>query len=766
MIADVVLPGRRFQVFTYRVPPPLLSLIHVGVAVMVPLSRAVVYGVVVKVGTTSGTVSGSKFLQNRSIRDILSLASHSEQPPIDHHLLELVKRIAEYYMAPFAACLRLLVPPHSVKVIKRMFITEKGRQAHSFGEGTSEAQAVLGRLSRRSQGLLRSSLIRGVSHPNSLFDRLKKRGWIVEQATVPIENTELPPKAMSLKFNTKKGREDLDLFEDCVTNKEAETLSMDDKGEVTQSLKDWIDSIDLTRHQELFVVDSDLMRREKLVLLVKRVRSNSQASLILTPEVHQAESLAAELRGIWKDSVEVVHGRIPANDRARRWERIRQGHAMVVVGTRSALFLPVANLGLIWVEQEDDDSYKEEHFPYYHAREVARMRGELEGAVTVYGASCPSLQHYAENQNNSMPQILHFRQPLPPIQVVDLGSLPYGTWLSPVLKETVTCGLQSGDQAILFLNQKGFSSVLACEDCGQASSCPLCGVPCKLYQRPARLVCSYCANVQDAPESCPSCQGRVFRLSGIGTQRLEEEISRMFPSAAVARVDGDTIHDPQQVREIFRKFEQGAIHILMGTELLLHQSSLPSAKIVGFLQADIGLHVPDFRSAERTFKVLYEALNLVIPDQSRASIILQTRMPDHHVIKAISQQDSRIFYEQELELRKALEYPPFNQIILLIIIGPPTKKFQQVVNYVHQKIRDLEVKATPGQGIVQPGKILGPIMSNKHGNRKKRRVLFLIKTGFLENTRQHLRSIIHELEAKGELDSMIVEVNVDPIEIQ
>jgi primosomal protein N' (replication factor Y) len=455
--------------------------------------------------------------------------------------------------------------------------------------------------------------------------------------------------------------------------------------------------------------------------------------------------------------------------RSDRWERIRQGVVQVVVGTRSSLFLPIPNVGLIWINQEEDPSYKDEHLPYYHAREVARMRGECEQALVVYGSTRPSLEMYGRFRKQVSKELEHSGQEVPQVKVVDARSLVSGTILSTALFTRMTQALDEGEQVILLLNRKGFSGSLLCRDCGLAPKCSSCVVPLKLYQRPSRLVCSYCGAIRQTPETCPTCQGRVFRFPGMGTQQLEEEVIRLFPSVSVARFDRENVKTAEAAREMLRQFRQRDIQVLIGTELLVHRSNPPTANVIGLPQADLGLHIPDFRSAERTFQMLSKALALARDGRERADVILQTSIPDHHVVKAIGQQRPRIFYDQELELREVLGYPPVTHVILLVVTGTQASRVQAVVEFLRQRLSRVEVMGASGEegnGILGMPMVLGPMASKKPGRLKKNRMLFLIKTLDLSKTQRGLREIHLEYEKEFPKDSVVYEVNVDPIEIQ
>ncbi|MGP0594136.1 replication restart helicase PriA [Nitrospira sp. T9] len=771
MLADVVLPARRFQVFTYQVPPHLLSLLYVGSPVVVPLGSTVVSGVVVTLFEAPNPYSQQTKLHQKSLRAILSLEADAGNRPLEHNLLQLVEKISDYYLAPLAACLRLIVPPHSIPVGRRISLTDDGRQALLDRSLASDVQLMLRKLEQASRGLLRSSLMRTIKNGSDILTRAKKKGWIIEQTTLPSGS-----KAQSPVRGIRVGRNSMHSVSRGLFD------SPEESGELPESLqrsassfkdnrkwKQLFSAVQAGGFQEVPVVGSELVRQDLLFTIIETILNKDRRVLILAPEVQQAEILGEQIRRVGNIQVEVYHGHLSKIVRAARWERIRQGDVQVVVGTRSALFLPVPNLGLVWINQEEDPSYKDEHLPYFHAREVARMRGECDQALVVYGSRSPSLELYGRYTEQVGEALERSSQQIPHVNMVDLRTLPYETIMSPALITRITRSLDEGEQVILLLNRKGFSGALVCRDCGKAPSCPTCGVALKLYQRPSRLVCTYCEGIQPTPETCPTCQGRVFRFSGMGTQRLEEEVRRLFPAVPVARFDRENVKTPDAADRMLRQFRQRDIGVMIGTEFLVHQSDPPTAPVIGFPQADFGLHIPEFRSAERTFQMLSKALSLARKGQEPGEVILQTRIPDHHVLTAITHQCPRMFYDQELELRDLLGYPPATHLILLVVTGEQASRVQKVVDFLHQRLKDFEGKRPPGaagKGGMGTPMVLGPMASKKPGRIKKNRVIFLMKTADLLEAQRGLQSLQREYEAEFPKDPVVVEFNVDPMDIQ
>ncbi len=773
MLADVVLPSRRFQVFTYQVPPQLSTSIHIGSPVTVPLGSTVVSGLVASVYPYESATSESQRVRYTSLKAIIAIETEPDQASPGRNLFKLVEKIADYYLVPLSACLRLIVPPYSVKMVKRLQLTEEGRAALEKPSLSEAGRTVLRKLEHAPNGLLRSSLTRSIPDAVPVLDLLKKKGWVVEKtASYSHSKGRRMPRPAPSKLTTPSLFDCLDQGHTCaVETSTTSRVSADDTSTLWPTIANAING---GGFQELSVVNTESIRRTLLMETIQAICKQGRQAMVLAPEVHQAETLAASLQTIWADLVEVYYGQLSSPVRSERWERIRQGKTQIVVGTRSALFLPFAHLGLVWVEDEQDASYKDEHLPYYHARDVARMRGEIDEALVVYGAACPSLETYSRfslpHSDPAKPfdtQVLH--EGKPKVEMVDLSSLPFGTTLAPELLQSVKRTLEAGQQVILLLNRKGFSRALICQDCGQAPQCLHCGVTLTLFHRPVRLVCSYCENSQEAPEICPSCQGVIFRYSGMGTQRLEEELANLLPSYAMARLDRENVKAVEEVIGILQRFRHKKIQILIGTELLLHQAIPPTAPLVVFPQADLGLHIPDFRSSERTFQMLSKAVALARNEQQPGHVILQTRMPDHHVLQAIYHGDSHIFYDQELELRKALGYPPVTHVILLVITGAQEYRVKGVVDFLCAQLTDCGLKGRSGaeeKGLLSLPAALGPMASQKTGSTKKNRTLFLIKTADLADTQCHLRRIRDALNDKFSRNGVVCEMNVDPVAIQ
>ncbi len=776
MLADVVLPSRRFQVFTYQIPNYLQAQVFVGSPVLIPLGSSVVSGVVVRIDGALALPRGRTANSSMVFRDILSVDDAPDHAPLDQRLLTLVEQMAKYYLAPLAACLPLIVPPSIFKAVKRLVLTDTGREALMDRSVSREEQEVLLKVSQSANGVLRSSLIRIWPKAGTVVTKLKRKKWILERSSLPARVTTRTQEDRSrspVSVSTSPVGAMGDLFEQHPPSSTLPSNPTLVSGTRIPLADEILEEGRSGTFQKHLVLGTDQERLQVVQQVTATLIQRGQRVLVLVPEVHQAEAVARQLRTTLRVSVEAYHGHLSSSARSSCWERIRLGEVQLVVGTRSALFVPLPNLGLIWVDQEEDPSYKDEHLPYYHAREVAGMRGAIEQALVVYGSNCPSLETYSafRDKMEEYSEVSSSQQPV--MHVIDMREQVSGAILAPDLIERLTQVLNEGQQAILILNRKGFSQSLLCRDCGLTPTCETCGVALKLFQRPSRLMCSYCGKRYPTPDACASCMGTVFRFSGVGTQRLEEELASLFPSHPLFRFDRDQVRTAEEGQTVLQKFRQGDIHLLIGTELLLHQPHMPSAKLVAFPQADLGLHLPDFRSAERTFRLFSKALQLArgisSTDSASGEIWLQTRMPDHHVFQAVVQHDSQVFYQQELALREALAYPPAAHLLLLVVTGAQALRVQRVVDFLGQQLKEAGMDGAllhAGHGMLGLPMVLGPLSSRKPGRLKRNRSIFLIKTFHLEETQNRLQRIQQAYDQQFSREPVVYEVHVDPLEIQ
>jgi primosomal protein N' (replication factor Y) len=400
-------------------------------------------------------------------------------------------------------------------------------------------------------------------------------------------------------------------------------------------------------------------------------------ALVLVPEITLTHQILARLRGRFGDALAVLHSGLRPGERLEQWLRLKSGAAPIAVGARSALFAPIDDLGLIVIDEEHDGAYKNEEGFRYHARDLARLRARAAGCPVVLGSATPSLEaRYAADRGELTRIVLAHRiggQPLPAVEIVDLArerdSAPRGRKLilSRPLRAALAETLRAGGQTILFLNRRGFSTRIFCFDCGHAEHCIDCDVGLVYHASDGALHCHYCEHRRPPPERCAHCGAPDTALLGLGTERLEEEVRAQFPHARIARLDRDTAARRGATEEVLRALRAGALDVLIGTQMVAKGHDFPGVRLVGVVAADVGLHLPDFRAAERTFQLLTQVAGRAGRDRAPGRVIVQTFVPDHYAIRPVRDHDYETFYAQELAHRRALGFPPLGHLASVIV---------------------------------------------------------------------------------------------------
>ncbi len=516
----------------------------------------------------------------------------------------------------------------------------------------------------------------------------------------------------------------------------------------------------------------------RLALLRKMVGltvAQGKTVLIIVGEAEISEWLADSLRGSIGREVACYHSGLPSDVRARIWEQMNRNTVRAIVGTRSAIFLPVRGMGLVWVDEEEDPALKEPQEPRYHARDVAWMRVQDEKALLVLGSSHPLIETSTlVEQNGSLLRQAPSLEVRPTIQVVDLRQHEKGLSLSQPLVHAIRAALDQRTGAVLFLNRKGYGGALVCRDCGQVPRCEACGVARTYSRQAARLTCSYCRNSTPVPVICPACAGPRLQVIGEGTERVEEEARRLFPSARILRIDGDTMKRPSQARIIWRNVQEREWDLLIGTQLLFRHGAIHPVGVVGVVQADAGLSVPDFRSAERTYHTLLDAVDLARPASVGGTVIIQTYHPTHHTVRAVAEHDESRFASIELSHRVALGYPPAVHLIVLHVSGVRESIVRDATNTWVDRLtaRVFSDDRTGGQSVdanlrgeTGPLTVLGPAPAPVSRLRGRYRWQILIKATDRETALQAIRRSVEEMEQNSTRRSVKFDVDVDPIEM-
>jgi len=443
-----------------------------------------------------------------------------------------------------------------------------------------------------------------------------------------------------------------------------------------------------------------------------------RGALLLVPEIALTPAVAGQFHARFGDLVAILHSAFNDSERAEQWRRLRKGAARVGVGTRSAVFAPVPELGLIIVDEEHDHSYKQEETPRYHGRDIAIVRGKSENACVVLGSATPSLEsrYNAERGKStllSMPYRISDR-PLPQVEIIDMRAEFLETrenaLFSRRLIEAVNSKVEAREQTMLLMNRRGYSSSVACRACGQRIQCSNCAVALTFHRRDNRLLCHYCNYAERVPQRCPECHSEHIYFLGSGSEKVESELHRHFPKARIARLDRDTVGGKHQYEQVLGGFREGNYDILVGTQMIAKGHDIPNVTLVGVVSADIGLGMPDFRAAERTFQLLTQVAGRAGRGSLAGTVLIQTINPDHYAIRFAAAQDYGLFFEKELQFRKLMRYPPFSAMANLMIRAEKKEDALRLSGELAQLLSP----AQEGMKVIGPAEAPVPRLKNEY----------------------------------------------------
>jgi primosomal protein N' (replication factor Y) len=491
--------------------------------------------------------------------------------------------------------------------------------------------------------------------------------------------------------------------------------------------------------------------------LAETIRRGGRGVIVLVPEIALTPAMAALFRRAFGTRVAIQHSGLSDGARHDQWHRIRRGDVDVVVGTRSAVFAPLANLGLIVVDEEHDTSYKQDESPRYHGRDVAVMRASHAGAHAVLGSATPSLESFHRALAGRYHLVSLTRRvldrPLADVRIVDMrpeyAAEGPDIVLSAQLRSALADRLERGEQSLLLLNRRGYATAVFCRQCAATLECPNCSVTLTLHRASGRARCHYCDHSRRVPEACPACGGEFLESRGIGTERIEAEVRKQFPDARVARVDRDTIRRRGAIARVLRDVGAGTIDILIGTQMIAKGHDFPAVTLVGVISADVGLGLADFRAAERTFQLLTQVVGRAGRGERPGEAIVQTLYPRHYSIVHASRQDYRAFVEAELVYRRAMRYPPAVSLVNVIVKAPSGA----------QALRDAGVLARALRGYGGSLETLGPAGAPLRRLRGDHRAQLLLKSVRRPAMRE---AVLDALARHPELARRTI-IDVDPV---
>lgn len=466
-----------------------------------------------------------------------------------------------------------------------------------------------------------------------------------------------------------------------------------------------------------------------------------RSAILLVPEIGLTPAAAANLHQVFGDEVAILHSALSADERAEQWHRIRRGEARIVVGTRSAVFAPVTNLALIVVDEEHDSSYKQEETPRYNGRDVAVMRGKLTNAAVVLASATPSIESY-HNAEAGKYRLIQLKErvekrPLPEVELVDMRSEFQQTGEDQIFARQlileVTDRLARGEQAMVLLNRRGYSSVVLCRACGETLQCKNCSIAMTFHKSAHRMECHYCNYRQAVPKRCVKCDSEHIYFLGTGSEKVEEHLHAAFPQARIGRLDRDTVRNRHDFEHVLNQFHSGEINLLVGTQMIAKGHDVHGVTLVGVVGADYALGFPDFRAAERTFQLLTQVAGRAGRGQTPGKVVLQTYHPDHYAVQFAQQHDYKGFYEKEVRFRKWMHYPPFSALANVLL---RSDKLEQTLRWTGQLGKWFE--STRNEGLRVLGPSVAPIMKLKRDYRYH----FILKAASREKLNAALRRML------------------------
>ncbi len=636
----------------YLVPETLAERVAVGSRVRVPFRDKSALGTVV------ATLEQSDVEGIRPIEAIVG-----DAPLISKNLLELAKWMAAYYCCPLETVMRSLLP----QVIRHAKI---GWKKQLFVQPTSKID-------------------------NGEFEKLRKRAPRQAELLEAIAKLEAPAPAAQLLRKTSLDNQTLralvkrglvQLREEAVERDphgdeqfvETSNLALNAEQEI--ALKQITDALEASESARPILLHgvTGSGKTEIYLQAIRAAIEHERSAIVLVPEISLTPQTVERFKGRFAEAPEavaVLHSHLSQGERHDEWQKINSGRARIVIGARSAVFAPLKNLGLIIVDEEHENTYKQEDAPRYHARDVAVVRAKIDKCAVVLGSATPSLESYhnamiGKYQLATLTQRVDERQ-MPLMRIVDLRQErrkeKAAAILSPKLRGAIADRLEKREQTILFLNRRGFSTSLLCSNCGEARDCPNCSVALTFHRHMARLSCHLCGHTAAVPKKCPACGKDALIYAGFGTEKVESTVAHLFPKAAVRRMDADSMTRKEAYRETLLSFRAGKIDILVGTQMIAKGLHFPNVTLVGIINADLALHLPDFRAGERTFQLLTQVAGRAGRGETPGEVFVQTYTPFSPSIQFARHHDFAGYFQQELEFRERCDFPPFKHAILITV---------------------------------------------------------------------------------------------------
>src|SRR5215472_1079937 len=811
---NVALPVPLRNTFTYAVPEPLRVAVQPGARVLVPFRKKSLLGVVVE--CVENAPEGPKV---REITRVLDF-----EPALTPKLMELAQWIANYYLAPIGEVFRAMLPPLTeLKSQRQIVLTELGRQIADSSGGyelssdlaQSEIEFLAKLKGKKGMMPLTHAAKLGLSLP--VVQKLQRLGFLEIRETVRDKKRKTQrviawksaPSSGNVAKPLSKKEEHVRLLLQMELGplplQRLLSLAKVSRSVIERMLRDgllesWEEPLDpaedpfdvgftppaheLNTEQEAVLKQirarfelgefgvqllhgvTGSGKTEVYLRAVQEMLARGRTAIVLVPEIALTLWVGRQCRswfGARFEGVAVLHSALSDVERSREWWRVRKGEARVVVGTRSAIFAPLENVGLIIVDEEQESSYKQEETPRYHGRDVAIVRAKMENAVALLGSATPSMESYHHAREGkyellTLPSRVADRS-LASVEIVDLRQEFQQTHQTSPISASLHAGIQeclaNKTQALVLINRRGYSWLVLCRSCGASVQCVNCSISMTHHKQRNRLECHYCGSIQPIPKLCPKCQSQYIYFFGEGSEHLEERLRKEFPGARIARLDRDTARTKRHYQETLGAFAGGALDILVGTQMLAKGHDFQRVTLVGVVSADSSLSLPDFRAAERTFQLLTQVAGRAGRGELPGRVLIQTFYPDHYAIQDAVKQDYVSFYERESHFRRMMAYPPFTSLANVIVRDTSLEK-------AIKWSRQLSQYFSPHDG--EKIRILGPAAAPLARLKKEHRFQFLLKSPKRSVLTKLLSGALAYSDAK-EIPQPAVIFDMDPLSL-
>jgi primosomal protein N' (replication factor Y) len=819
LFAEVALPLRLSQTFTYRLPLTLGEDARVGARLLVPFGRQFVTGYVVALHAGLDPELGLEESEIKEAEELLDA-----EPLLTPEVLEITRWISDYYAAPWGEVLKAALPAGlNAGVDQVVQITQDGRdelaRLPARRAATAKARLLQMAALAGSTTLREAARELGQARAAKAARELARAGWVTvahrrrgAQARAKKRKAVrlLPPAdddgngARTLTTAQQKVVEALIteggemLFAELLeaAHASASTVqTLERRGLlevfVREVRRDPLAGASLPERDELRLTDAQAAalreinaaqdaggfaafllhgvtgsgKTEIYIRAMREALRRGRSAMMLVPEIALTPVFSRRLRAHFGDAVAIFHSSLTAGERFDEWSRLKRGEARVVIGTRSAVFAPVSDLGVIVVDEEHEASYRQQESPYYNGRDTAVMRALKERAVVVLGSATPSLETF-QNARQGKYHYLHLpsrvaNRAMARAEIVDMrevfrvGGKPsvFSTDLLAAIEETHA----RGEQAIVLLNRRGYSSFVLCRSCGERINCRDCDVTLTYHRGERSLVCHYCNLRERVPDSCPACRGPYMFYVGEGTEQIEEILRERFPSLRIARLDRDTTSRRSTYEQAVLRFAAGELDMLVGTQMIAKGHDFPNVTLVGVVSVDAGLALPDFRAAERAFQLITQVAGRAGRGERPGRVLIQTYHPHHYALRHACAQDYEGFFEEEINYRRNLSYPPFVTLASLLVHGDDFARVQATADTLRAALD----RANTERGC----RVLGPAPAPLARLRGEHRIQLLLKSRSRTRLRRLVEMALGDASAAHGFDLGSVNVEIDPVNL-